>query len=265
MMRIRSWTTAASIATLLFASYGRAMAVDTIPFTEVNGGQMQVQASVDGKAPVPMLIDLGAGVNVLSSDYGGALAYGPVSKYTTFRLKGDRLDLQMRQVVSLSLGSWPLDDLNVGIWKGLDGTGVDGLISAMAFRRFATTFDFRTHQIVIEDAQSFFERKRNAQWVPIVIVDDRSIGLAIFAKFDFGNGQTGLCQIDTGSPGITLDRHYGTSIPSIALAQTPGSKIVNPAVTFADLIYDCNIGNSFWKNRALTLDIPERAIFISTN
>ena len=266
MMQRRFWTAALAAFVLMLAARAGARAVETIPFTEVNGGQMEVQASVDGKPPVPMLIDLGAGVNVLSSDYGGPLAYGPVTKYTTLRLKGDRLDLQMRRVVSLSLGSWPVvDELAVGISKGLDGTGVDGLISAMTFRNFATTFDFRTHQIVIEDAPSFAERKRTAQWVPIVVVDDRSIGLTIFAKFDFGNGQTGLCQIDTGSPGITLDRHFGTSIPSIELAQTPVSKIDNPAVTFADLIYDCNIGNSFWKNRALTIDIPERAIFISTN
>jgi hypothetical protein len=264
MMHMRSWLAAAAISATFLLSFARALAVETVPFTEVNGGKMQVMASVDGRPPVPMLIDLGAGVNVLSSEYGTPLVYGPVSKYTTLRLKGERLDLQMRRVVSISVGAWPLDELNVGIWKGLDGTGVDGLISAMAFRNFATTFDFKTHQIIIEDAPSFAERKRLAMWIPITLVDDRSIGLAIFAKFDFGNGQSGLCQIDTGSAGITLDRHYGTSIPSIALTQAAtGTKINNPPVTFADLIYDCNVGNAFWKNRAFTLDIPNRAIYIS--
>ena len=50
---------------------GSVLAVESIPFTEVNGGQIQVQGSVDGKPAVPMLIDLGAGVNVLSAAYGG--------------------------------------------------------------------------------------------------------------------------------------------------------------------------------------------------
>jgi hypothetical protein len=211
-----------------------------------------------------MLVDLGAGVNVLSSSYGGPLVFGPVSKYTTLRLNGTRLDLQMRRVVSISLAGAALDELNVGVWKGLDGTGIDGLISAMSFRNTATTFDFRNHEIVIEDAASFAERKRLAERVPITLVDDRGIGLAIFATFDFGNGQSGLCQIDTGSPGITLDRHYGTSIPSIVLREAGSTAISNPQVTFGDLIYDCNIGNSFWKNHAFTLDIPNRAIYIAT-
>ena len=251
-------------AAILSVTTGKALAVDTIPFTEVNGGQIEVQASVDGKTPVPMLVDLGAGVNVLSESYGGPLVFGPVSKYTTFRLKGQRLDLTMRKVVSLSASGVPIDDLNVGVWKGLDGTGVDGLISAMSFRNIATTFDFRSHQIVIEDAPSFAERKQHSMRVPIVLVDDRSIGLAIFALFDFGNGQSGVCQIDTGSPGITLDSHFGPSIPSIGLPEAAATKIENPQVSFADLIYDCNVGNSFWKGGVFTLDIPNRAIWIGT-
>lgn len=260
---MRHWILAASLGALLLIVRGSALAVDSIPFTEVNGGQIQVQGSVDGKPPVPMLIDLGAGVNVLSASYGGPLVYGPVSKYTTFRLKGERLDLTMRQVVSLSLAGVALDELNVGVWKGLDGTGENGLISAMSFRNVATTFDFKAHQIIIEDAQTMAERKRTGMRVPIVLVDDRNIGLAIFAQFDFGNGKTGICQIDTGSPGITLDDHYGTSIPSIALPTASPTKIVNPQVKFADLIYDCNVGNSFWKNRVFTLDIPNRVIYIA--
>jgi hypothetical protein len=263
-MRLRSWAAAAAMSAAFCAASSAAMAVESIPFTEVKGGLIGVQGSVDGKPPVPMLVDLGAGVNVLSASYGGPLVYGPVNKYTTLRLKGERLDLQMRSVVSLSLGDVPIDDLHVGVWRGLDGSGIDGLISAMSFRNIATTFDFKTHQIIVEDAPSFAERKRNAVRVPIVLVDDRGIGLAIFAQFDFGNGQTGLCQIDTGSPGITLDAHYGASIPSIGLADAPSTKIANPAVSFADLIYDCNVGNSFWKNRVFTLDIPERAIYVGT-
>ena len=259
---MRYWILAASMGALLLMVRGSALAVESIPFTEVNGGQIQVQGSVDGKPAVPMLIDLGAGVNVLSASYGGPLVFGPVSKYTTFRLKGERLDLTMRQVVSLSLAGVSLDELNVGVWKGLDGTGENGLISAMSFRNTATTFDFKAHQIVIEDAQTMAERKRTGIRVPIVLVDDRSIGLAIFAQFDFGNGKSGICQIDTGSPGITLDEHFGTSIPSIALTAAPTTKIANPDAKFADLIYDCNIGNSFWKNRVFTLDIPNRVIYI---
>src|SRR5580698_4706157 len=75
---MRHWILAASLGALLLIVRGSELAVDSIPFTEVNGGQIQVQGSVDGKPPVAMLIDLGAGVNVLSASYGGPLVFGPV-------------------------------------------------------------------------------------------------------------------------------------------------------------------------------------------
>jgi hypothetical protein len=62
-----------------------ARAVDTIPFTEVNGGQIQVQASVDGGPPVPMIVDLGAGVDVLSTALGRRTVVVQ-GKYVSLRL-----------------------------------------------------------------------------------------------------------------------------------------------------------------------------------
>lgn len=37
-----------------------------------------------------------------------------------------------------------------------------------------------------------------------------------------------------------------------------------PTVRFSDLIYDCDVGNSFWTGRSFTLDLPNRFIYVVT-
>jgi hypothetical protein len=252
-----------------------AAAVDTIPFTDVNGGLIEVQGSVDGAPPVPMLVNLGAGVDVLSSDLGRRYVLID-GKYVSLRLTGERVDLPIGQVNTLTIGGVRIDAPRVGIWNGLDGMGVDGLISATAFRMIATTFDFRNRQIIIEDAQTFPERVRTEIKVPLVLQDDLGIALAVFARFDFGAGKTGLCEIDTGSQGITLDKTFAASIglnassgegqlATIGLAGAPQTNVTGSAVKYSDLIYDCDVGNSFWTGRTFTLDLPNHFMYVSTN
>jgi hypothetical protein len=253
-----------------------ALAVDSIPFTQVNGGLIEVQGSVDGAAPVPMLVNLGAGVDVLSTELGRRFVVVK-GKYVSLRLTGERVDLPIGNVLTLALGPVHLEAPNVGIWSGLDGTGIGGLISATAFRNIATTFDFRNHQIVIEDAQTFPDRVRSAIRLPVILQDDLGIALGIFARFDFGGGKTGLCEIDTGSQGITIDRTFAASlglnpsggssvrVASISLEGARQTAVDQPAVSVGNLIYDCDVGNSFWEGRTFTLDLPNLRIYVTTS
>ena len=188
---------------------GTALAIDTIPFTPVNG-LIQVQGSVDGGAPVPMLVNLGAGIDVLSTNVGRRFVRVN-GKYVSLRLSGERVDLPIGNVDSLTIGGVSLQAPHVGIWSGLDGTGADGLISATAFRNITTTFDFRTQKVIIEDAETFPERIRIATRIPLILQDDLGIALGVFARFDFGGGKIGLCEIDTGSPGITIDKTFAAA------------------------------------------------------
>lgn len=264
----------AAIAALSACAAPRAaLAIDTIPFTEVNGGLIQVQGSVGGSAPAPMLVNLGAGLDVLSTELGRR--YVTVAgKYVSLRLTGERVDLPIGTVASLAIGNVRLEAPNVGIWSGLDSTGIAGLISATAFRNIVTTFDFHNHQIVIEDAQTFPERVRMQTRVRVLLQDDLGIALAVFARFDFGNGKTGLCEIDTGSQGITLDKTFAASnglnptggsevrLASIGLVGAKQSAIAAPTVKIGNLIYDCDVGNSFWVDRTFTLDLPNRFLYV---
>jgi hypothetical protein len=54
-------------------------------------------------------------------------------------------------------------------------------------------------------------------------------------------------------------------IASIGLLGAPETTIAGPTVKFSDLIYDCDIGNSFWAGRTFTLDLPNRYMYVSTS
>ena len=93
MVTVRGAIAAATIAMASILPL-RAAAIDTIPFTEANGGVIQVQASVDGPSPVPMLVDRGAGVDVLSTALGSRLVLAK-GKCVSLRLTGERVDLPL--------------------------------------------------------------------------------------------------------------------------------------------------------------------------
>ena len=266
-MNVRaSFPIAAAAALVAFTFPAAARALDHIPFTDA-AGLIQVQASVDGRPPVSMLVDTGAGVNTVSGRLG-SLVFGADHTYATMRTNGQRVDLRMGNVVSITIGEYKLSDLNVAIWNGLEANGTDGLISAMAFKDVATTIDYRNHDIIVEDAPSFAERKRTGMWSPMILKDDRGIALELFAWFDFAGGKKGLCRIDTGSATITLDRKFAASIgatttlPSLALSQAAGSVMKNLPATIGDSTYDCDVGNSFFANRWLSIDVMNRAMFV---
>jgi aspartyl protease len=278
-LRLAAFVVAAFLASIPLT----ASALQHVPFTDDNG-LIKVQGSVDGM-PATMLVDLGAGIDVLS----GTLAARTVpitSKYASLRLTGERVDLPIGTVVSLALGEYHVGEHTVAVWPGLNGTGIDGLMAAQAFRDVATTFDFHAHELLIEDQQSFPERKRFSTRVPLVLQDDLGIALGIFARFDFGNGQSGLCVIDTGIPNIEIDNRFAAklgvnladpslkrthtargdrveaTIPSLAVNGAPQATLVRPNVVFANLVYDCNVGNQFWSPRGFTLDISSRSMYV---
>ncbi len=284
MIRLGLRAAAVIAAALVWSVPDAARALERIPFTS-DDGTIKVQGTVNGQA-VPMLVDLSAGVDVLSEKVGSR-AVNVSGKFVTLSLTGQRVDLPIGTVVSMALGEFKVDSRTVGIWNGLDGTGVDGLISASAFRDVATTFDFRAHELLLEDAVTYAERKRFASRVPLFLQDELGISVGVFARFDFGNGQTGLCVIDTGTKDIMIDRRFAAklgvnpadpglkhvktplgqgvaaTIPSLTLIGASDSTMQRPNVVFEDLVYDCNVGNEFWANKVFTLDVLQRVMYVA--
>ena len=275
---------AVAFATASLMPHAAAAAPAVVPFT-LTDGLVTVKATAN-EQPLTMIVNLGAGVDVLSAKTAKALGVVATRRYTNWRMEGERVDGEIGMLPALAVGTLHIAGAPAILWNGLDRSGVNGLISATAFRNQPVTFDYATQRLILEDPPSFAQRIRSAAKVPLELADDRDISLGIFAWFDFGRGQRGLCEIDTGSQGYFLDRRFAAklgvnlddpqlkrvkgpagerivaTIPQVALAGVPRSAIAAPKAVFTDLIYDCNIGNEFWHGRALTLDIPNRALYL---
>lgn len=248
-----------------------APAATSVPFT-VKEGMVLVMASLDGAPEQPMLVDLGAGLAVLASSAAKQTAFSPVGVFTASRMRGDQVRSPIGTISSIAIG--PIVDRNpiVSSWSGLDGHGIAGLLSAVQFRSLPVTFDFVNHLLVFEDAASLASRSAISSRTPLALLDDRGLALTLFARFDFGSGHSGLCEIDTGSQGFYLDQHFAHELgldpatqravlPSLSLTGTSAA-VTNAKVRFEKLIYDCNIGNDFWAGRVFTIDIPNRVLYV---
>jgi hypothetical protein len=257
-----------------------ALASERIPFTAVDG-LIEVRASLAGGPPVPLLVDLGAGLDIVSAETARSLNLSEDGRYTNWRMSGERVDIPTATVESIVLGGFVVDHPTVGVWKGLDGSGFAGLLSATAFRNVAVTFDFVSHELIVEDPASMKAIERDRVRVPLAVADDRGISLGLFASFEFGNGAAGLCEVDTGSQGYFIDTRLAAkigvtpaakpndpkkraeaAIPYVRLTGAPSTQRPSPIAIFTDLIFDCNVGNEFWAGRRFTLDIPDRSLFV---
>ncbi|HEY1428828.1 MAG TPA: aspartyl protease family protein, partial [Candidatus Tumulicola sp.] len=277
---VKFFRAACIVAVAASLSTPSALASEHIAFTTVDG-LIQVHASLAGGPAVPLLVDLGAGIDVLSAETARSLNLTANGRYTNWRMSGERVDIATTTLSSIALGGFVVDHPTVGVWKGLDGSGFAGLISATAFRDVAVTFDFVSHELIVEDPASMKAIERDRVRVPLAFADDRGISLDLFAPFDFGNGANGACEIDTGSQGYFIDTRLAAKIgvtpaakpndpkkrlealiPFVRLVGAPASQRTAPTAIFTDLIFDCNVGNEFWAGRRFTLDIPDRSLFV---
>jgi hypothetical protein len=256
---------------------------NSLPLKPGAGGTFTVPVSLNGAAPKQFVLDLGAGVALLSPTVDAQNA--PIAHITGWRMTGERLDGVLYRIPSLSLGPLTVTDDLVAHWSGVAAANVEGMVSAREFASTPITLDFTTHQLIFEGAESLRQRARDGIEVPIALQDDRGKALLLFADVNFGHGQSGECLIDTGQFNIQINKRYmkalgvetgGTDVllqddrvithlPDISLDGAPAIHAAGAKAIFRDIIYDCVIGNRFWANdKIVTFDIAHRRMYIRT-
>src|SRR5580698_7767638 len=102
-MAVAHRLTAIALAATMVFGPAVARAMDTIPFTDGPGGAIAVQASVDGRPPLPMLVDLGAALDLPSASSSLSLVNFP-GKSATMRLPTQRAAIPYGSMLSLMVG-----------------------------------------------------------------------------------------------------------------------------------------------------------------
>jgi hypothetical protein len=263
----------------------------SIPFTTNSDGMVILPATVGGTISAHVIFDTGAGLDILAPSLIEKVHGKPAGQFTGFRMTGERLDIPLFIVPELSVGPMEKKNALVGSWDVLDKLHLDGIVSLNDFREQPVTFDFVNKVVIFETADSLAQRRGAETSVPVRFDDQRGITLDVFADFLIGD-QPAQCEIDTGSPSATvtsrymehlgiekegkgvrkierrtvagaMQTRYDTSLPQISLAAAPQISLAPAPASFSDIIYDCVVGLDFWSGRALTVDIPGRAILVS--
>jgi len=265
----------------------------SLPFIANSDEMVIVAATAGGDTPLHVILDTGAGLDILAPSLIEKLQGKPAGQFTGQRMTGERIDVPLFTISELAIGPIARKDAVVGSFDALDKMHLDGIIAVNDFREQAVTFDFVNRVFVFETAKTLARRRAEGKSAPIQFDDQRGISLDVFAKFLIGN-QPGQCEIDTGSQNATVSMRYlaplgiekdgknvrkhesatiagapeiryNTRLPEISLAAGPEIRVRDASTSFSNIIYDCNIGSEFWKDRALTIDIAHRELIASSS
>lgn len=263
-----------------------------IAFTTNPDGMPIIPATAGEATPLTLILDTGAGLAVLAPSVIEKVHGIPAGQFTGFRMTGERLDIPLFTIPRLVIGPMEKKEVLVGSWEVLDKLHIDGIVSLRQFKDQPFTLDFGNKMLTFETTKTLAQRRADAVVSPIQLDEFRGVSLDMFSQFLLA-GRPGQCEIDTGSPistvstrymhplGIEPDSkdvrkverktiagapeiRYDTRLSEIALAASPKMDILHPQISFVDVIYDCVVGVDFWSGKALTVDIPDRQIMVST-
>jgi hypothetical protein len=51
-------------------------------------------------------------------------------------------------------------------------------------------------------------------------------------------------------------------VPQVALVSAPRIALSKPRVSFSDIVYDRIVGLDFWRDRVVTIGIPDRQLMV---
>lgn len=261
----------------------------TVTFT-IDPHQFIVLPAKVGDIPARFIFDTGSGIDVMAPSLIAKAQGKPSGQFTVFSMRGEKLDLSLFVVPELTVGPMKKKSAVVASWDVLDKLHIDGIVSINDFRYQPVTLDFIKKRVIFETPASLVRRRAAGITIPLKFDDMRGVALDIFARFLIGD-ESGLCEVDTGSQnatvsarymaalgiektGKTVQKHqwttatgasalrYDTALSHISFAAAPQIKLVNPTVSFSDIIYDCAVGIDFWSDKVLTIDIPSHEMIV---
>lgn len=276
---------------LALPAFAAANKGEIVPFTTNGDGLVIIPITLGGATQPRVIVDTGGGLDVFAPSFIGKLKVKPAGQFTIFDMNGDRIDVPLYVVPEIHVGPMVKRNVVVGALEAFDKLHFDGIISMSDFRDQAFTFDFPKKQIVLESDKSLAQRLRVGASVPFKYDDDRGIAVDLFPQVLIG-GESGECELDTGSPSSTFSTRYmarlgiaqntqgvtkrvaeklagGTAtfytatVPQLSLAADPPIRQLGPRVEFSNIIYDCVLGIDFWSGRSLTIDIAHNRLIVS--
>ncbi len=227
--------------------------------------------------------DTGAGVSCIAQALAAEEELDTWGRISGFRMSGRRMDMARCDNVTLAIGGRTFHHESMGIvdFAGLlppDWPATDGIIALSTLAEQAFTLDFTEHTLSFENDQSLTERTETMQ--PLSIRLARVAGglsLGVFVAVDVG-GRYAWFELDTGNTGPAIvaphiARELGwpqakheeeERVGALRTLRLYGAAEVRTATVVRDIIYDGNLGRSFFDGTSLCFDLKRGRLWYGT-
>jgi len=263
------------VITFLFLLSNLFYSQEKLPITINDYGLIFIKAKVNNEIGT-FILDTGSGAHVVSQKFYSKIKNSTKEDgvYTGFRHNGERIDLKVYKARSISVRSLIQTNPFIGVYPKLDEYGIDGLVSLKLFEENAFTIDFVNKQVIIETVESLSQIEKTAEILPIQFDRERDKVLDMFVTICINDSVSLQAEFDTGSGYETffLNKYYADkfNLQLDSLKRTNISKLIfcgsnlsienKPTTIKDDLIYEGLIGSGLFRNKRLTIDIPNKRI-----
>ena len=256
----------------------------TIPLEITDGGYIFLRMLVNGNDTARFMLDTGSGITVLSQKLFARYDLKEAGLHTGTRHNGESITGMLYILPSLSAGTFAKQDVVIGVYDALPGC--DGFLSMDYFRDTPFTIDFLHNKLIIETQKSIGEISENATKVPINLKLNGKNELDFFVRVCINDSISADAEFDTGAGFNMLMLHtkyleplhidlgrmpkqnygyyvYSTTLPSLSYCNAAGLRQQNVFVGFKEgLIYEALIGSAMFRNRLLTINIPDSEMLV---
>jgi hypothetical protein len=180
-------------------------AMETVTPMQLEGGILIVDVSIDGRAPMPFILDTG-GHAILTSDAAKQLGFQTQGQGVSGGSGSGTMSTSYTKVHDTALGQAHIRDLIYTVlpypysfYERGNGAPIAGILGLEMFERFAITFDYDHHQLHLKPYDlGEAPPIRHGDVVALRFTDDMPL---VQANQD---GHDGMFGIDTGNAGYVL-------------------------------------------------------------
>lgn len=255
-----------------------------LEINEAEGGYIFLKVKINGRDTARFMLDTGSGITVLSSDLFSRYHLKEAGLHTGVRHNGEKLTGMLYVLPSLSVGGFEKQNIIVGSYDAL--RNCDGLLSMDYFRDTPFTIDFANKKMIIETPATISAIRKQAERIPIKLKPNGKNELDFFVRICLNDSIEAEAEFDTGAGfGMLmlntvylkkLNIHianepkqdygyyvYSTTLPALRYCGSRRLRQKNVFAGFKEgLIYDTLIGSGMFRNRRLTINIPDSEMLV---
>jgi hypothetical protein len=262
------------VALCLFAFPALAQQSSTITLEPTVHGLMKVHATVSGHEGT-FLFDSGSGVTSVSPEFAASIGCHPWGQITGFRMAGDRLNMQLCEHLTFSVGGKSFAPPAVGVFDvskyiPAEVGHVDGTVALDLFANQAFTLSYGGHFLKVLDDKEIARRSQERRMPARLVRTAEGLALTVDIPVKTSAGTTWF-EVDSGntSPFVFVNSPLAplfelpveTKQAPIKLLLGDGSAFEGKARVL-NLILDGNLGTSFLNTHDITIDVPHAVAWV---